>query len=90
MGVTGWVQQFKLGPWRMDFAWPEYGVVVEISGWVYHRDSRRHGNDLAKANYLQEIQWSELQYDWHMLNDDGAGCIQQVIDKINSRGAAGR
>ena len=88
-GVTGWVQQLKLGRWRMDFAWPEYCLAVEISGWSYHRDSQRHGNDLAKANFLQEVEWSELQYDWHMLNGDGAACIQQVIDKLNSLGALG-
>lgn len=87
--VTGWVQQLELGQWRMDFAWPEYRLGVEISGWAFHRDARRHANDLAKANYLEAIEWSELQYDWHMLNDDGAACVQQVIDRLNSRGAIG-
>ncbi|NLG45174.1 type IV toxin-antitoxin system AbiEi family antitoxin domain-containing protein [Gordonia sp. (in: high G+C Gram-positive bacteria)] len=86
-GVTGWVQQLSCSRWRLDFAWPEHRVAVEISGWAFHRDSRRHGNDLAKANYLESIEWRELQYDWHMLNGDGSGCVQQVIELLNARGA---
>ncbi|MGB6246060.1 hypothetical protein [Gordonia sp. (in: high G+C Gram-positive bacteria)] len=85
-GVTGWVQQLWYGRWRLDFAWPEYRVAVEISGWAFHRDPRRHGNDFAKANHLEHIQWRELQFDWHMLADSGEDCVQQVIDLLNSRG----
>lgn len=84
-GLTGWVQQLWLGPWRMDFAWPDLQIAVEISGWSYHRDVRRHGNDLAKANYLESIGWRELQFDWHMINDSGEDCIQQVINVIDAR-----
>lgn len=87
-GVTGWVQQLPVGAWRLDFAWPEQRVAVEISGWTFHRDSQRHGNDLAKANYLEAIEWKELQYDWHMLNDVDQDCVQEVIDLLNARGEA--
>lgn len=83
-GVTGWVQQYRTGRWRLDFAWPERRVAVEISGRAFHRTSRRHGNDLAKANHLEHERWRELQFDWHMLNDSGAGCVQQVIDLLNA------
>lgn len=86
-GVSGWVQQLPCGRWRLDFAWPEYRVAVEISGWSFHRDPRRHGNDLAKANHLEQLQWRELQFDWHMLVRSGEDCVQQVIDLLNARGA---
>ncbi|WP_245569797.1 type IV toxin-antitoxin system AbiEi family antitoxin domain-containing protein [Gordonia shandongensis] len=85
-GVTGWVQQLRCGRWRLDFAWPEQRVAVEISGWSYHRDRQRHANDLAKANFLEAASWRELQFDWHMLADAGADCVQQVIDLLNARG----
>ncbi|MBM7366165.1 hypothetical protein [Gordonia hydrophobica] len=84
--VTGWVQQLPLGRWRLDFAWPDQQVAVEISGWAFHRDPRRRRNDLSKANYLEGVDWKELEYDWHMLNDSGADCVQEVIDLLNSRG----
>ena len=87
-GVTGWTQQHPIGGWRLDFAWPELRLGVEISGWAFYRDTRRHGNDLAKANYLERNRWSELQYNWHMLTDDPARCIQEVIDTINRRSIA--
>ncbi|MCF8605779.1 DUF559 domain-containing protein [Gordonia sp. HY442] len=86
--VAGWVQQYPIGGWRLDFAWPELKVGVEISGWAFHRDTARHGNDLAKANWLQRNGWSELQYNWHMLNDTPALCIQEVIDRLNARSIA--
>ncbi|EGD54345.1 type IV toxin-antitoxin system AbiEi family antitoxin domain-containing protein [Gordonia neofelifaecis] len=86
--VTGWVQQFPTGRWRLDFAWPEQRVAVEISGWAFHRLPRRHQNDLEKANHLEREQWRELQYNWHMLAADPAACIQEVIDVLNDRGAA--
>ena len=84
-GLPPWVQQFPIGGWSLDFAWPELKVGVEISGWAFHRDVRRHGSDLAKANYLERHHWAELQYDWHMLHDSPGDCIQEVIDLINSR-----
>lgn len=86
--VAGWVQQYPIGGWRLDFAWPELKVGVEISGWASHRDTARHGNYLAKANWLQRNGWSELQYNWHMLNDTPALCIQEVIDRLNARSIA--
>ncbi|GAA2382291.1 type IV toxin-antitoxin system AbiEi family antitoxin domain-containing protein [Gordonia cholesterolivorans] len=84
--LDGWVQQFPTGRWRLDFAWPDHRLAVEISGWSFHRDPRRHGNDLAKANHLQSLGWRELQFNWHMINDRPSDCIQQVIDALNHPG----
>lgn len=86
-GVTGWVQQMWSGRFRLDFAWPEQQVAVEISGWTFHRYQERHANDINKANHLEAISWRELQFNWHMLNDSGEACVGQVIALLNSRGA---
>lgn len=86
--ITGWVQQMWSGRFRLDFAWPEQQVAVEISGWAFHRYQDRHTNDINKANHLEAIGWRKLEFNWHMLNDSGEDCIDQVVALLNARGAA--
>jgi len=43
-GITGWVGQLPIAGWRIDCAWPELRLAVEIGGWAY-----RSGLDSLQA-----------------------------------------
>jgi len=52
--------------WRIDFAWPEHLLAVEIEGgtWVAGRHSRGAGfaKDCEKYNALQMAGWTVLRF----------------------------
>ena len=52
--------------WRIDFAWPEEKLAVEIEGGIYShgRHTRATGflGDIEKYNALTELNWSLLRY----------------------------
>ena len=52
--------------WRIDFAWPEHLLAVEIDGgtWVAGRHSRGAGfaKDCEKYNALQMAGWTVLRF----------------------------
>lgn len=63
------VREYKFHPtrkWRIDFAWPEVKLAVEIEGavWVQGRHTRGSGfvKDIEKYNALTELGWSLLRY----------------------------
>ncbi len=83
-GITGWVQQFPFGPWRLDFAWPERQFAVEIDGWAFHHQQPRFRSDRAKYNALDDARWRKKVYTWHQLVDSPGGVIDEVLGVLNS------
>lgn len=74
--------------WRLDFAWPERKVAVELEGgtWVGGRHNRGSGfeEDAVKYNAAVLRGWCILRYTTTMLKNDPAGCIDQVRRLIHS------
>lgn len=52
--------------WRLDYAWPDYKVGVEVNGGVWSRGRHTRGkgyiNDLEKLNEAQILGWIVLQF----------------------------
>lgn len=52
--------------WRLDFAWVEKKVAIEVNGgtWISGRHNRGNGyiNDMEKMNALQMLGWRVLQF----------------------------
>ena len=53
--------------WRLDFAWPDQRVGVEIQGGTYRKGGHSTGagirRDQEKLNAAQELGWRLLQFD---------------------------
>ena len=85
--IGGWELQRKFGPWRLDVAWPEEKVAVEIDGWAFHQRPDQFERDHRKRNALAKAHWIPLGYTWHRLTDDPGGCMREVIDALAERRA---
>lgn len=54
--------------WRIDYAWPDIKLAIEIEGGVFKRSHGRHTNpigfikDMEKYNALTEMGWHLLRY----------------------------
>jgi very-short-patch-repair endonuclease len=66
--------------WRVDFAWPDLKVAVEVEGGTYTqgRHVRADGfeKDCEKYNALEELKWTLLRYTSRMVQDGRA--IDQI------------
>jgi len=77
--------------WRLDFAWPEAKVGVEVQGGVYggkrqgHTRPAKYHKDVEKLNACQEHGWVVLWTTPQMLAKDPAQFVGQVARIVKSR-----
>ncbi len=77
-GIGGWVLGHPLGPYRIDVAFPEAKLAVEIDGWAWHVDQDRFANDRRKGNALVRAGWVVLRFTWHDLTRSPHSVIAQI------------
>ena len=85
--ITGWVQQLPFEFWKLDFAWPEEKLSVEIDGWAFHNQLDRFRSDRRKGNALEAAGWCRLTFTWHDLVEDPIGCMERVAAALAERRA---
>ena len=83
--IAGWVQQLPFNGFRIDFAWPDERISVEIHGFSFHRYEDRFDTDLVKANALAGEGWLPLAFSWKRLNRDLEGCMRELISALEMR-----
>jgi len=84
--------------WRLDFAWPDLKIGVEIEGGLWRKD--KHGNwagahshptniqrDIEKSNALVLLGWSLLRFSEREIKSTEA--IQNVKSLILQKGGTG-
>lgn len=62
--------------WRIDFAWPERKLAVELEGGV-HRINKQYMSDMEKFNALNREGWMLLRYTLAMVKSGQA--INEVL-----------
>jgi Uncharacterized protein conserved in bacteria len=81
-GIGGWVLGHPFGPYRIDLAFPEAKVAVEVDGWAWHVDVERFRTDRRKGNAVTRGGWDLLRFTWHELDGDPAGVIAQIRETL--------
>jgi very-short-patch-repair endonuclease len=77
-GVTGWVLGHSFGPYKIDVAFPDAKVAVEIDGWAWHVDQERFVGDRRKQNALVQAGWTVLRFTWHDLTRAPHSVVAQI------------
>ncbi len=49
---------------RVDFAWPEAHLVVEVDGFAFHADRSSYRSDRRRGNGLVLAGWKVLRFSW--------------------------
>ena len=57
--------QFPFGKYRIDFAYPELMIAIEVDGWETHSSPAALASDLARQNALVMAGWTLLRFTWH-------------------------
>lgn len=66
------------GVGRVDFAWLQQRVVVELDGFAFHSDRASYRNDRARMNELERQGWRVLRFTW----EDVRGRPEHVIEVL--------
>ena len=77
-GIAGWVLGHPFGPWRIDLAFPEHRVAVEVDGWAWHVDPLRFRADRRKGNAITRAGWDLLRFTWHDLNATPERTVNEI------------
>lgn len=72
--------------WRVDFAWPEFGVVAEYDSMEWHANPERWKRDRIKAARLGELGWATLSF----VVDDVRRHPAELVARVSGLLAAGR
>lgn len=69
----------EIGPYRVDFLWPEHRLVIETDGYVYHRGRQAMRDDNDRDLWLELRGLLVVRIDDSLLADDPAGVAAGVI-----------
>jgi hypothetical protein len=71
---------------RVDFAWPEAMLVVEIDGFEFHREYGPFQDDRRRDRQLRSSGWLVLRYTWADLEKDPDAVTAEVRAALLDRG----
>ena len=83
------MEQFHIGPFRLDFAFPEQEIGIELQGgtWVNggHNRGAQMSKDYEKLNSAQACGWKVFQFSTDMLRNDPRACAEIVGNEVELR-----
>lgn len=71
---------------RVDFLFPEFGVVVEVSGRHGHTSPSERAHDAQRRNDLQELGRSVYEYTWADVTDRPQYVVATLSRRLRSAG----
>ena len=80
--------QYRLGPYRLDFAWPELKVAVETDGWGTHGRRRGFEDDRATDAKLLARGWRVLRVTYRRLRREPAAVLADLVAVLTLAAAA--
>jgi len=72
------------GAYRLDFAYPERRLAIEVDGYLWHASPAQMGRDLARRNRLLAAGWRVLVYTWRDIVDHPARVTAEITEAYRS------
>jgi very-short-patch-repair endonuclease len=76
--IGEFVQQYEVGPYRMDFAFPRAKLYVEADGRHHRRDPAQIAHDQKRGVYLASLGWTVLRFTGQQIYESSAEIAQRV------------
>jgi very-short-patch-repair endonuclease len=67
-----------VGPYELDFFWPDANVAVEVDGWAFHRTRPQFENDRRKDNWLRGRGIEVVRLTWRQITREPVAAAVQV------------
>jgi len=68
----------EVGRYRMDFAYPNLGLGIELEGYAFHSGKTAWASDLRRRNELVGLGWNILHFTW----DDVVHAPETVTNEL--------
>jgi very-short-patch-repair endonuclease len=62
--IAGWRTNYPVGSFKVDVAFPEQRVAIEVDGWAFHSDSEAFVKDRNRQNIIALLGWKILRFTW--------------------------
>lgn len=73
---------------RIDLAYPEFRIAIELDGWEFHRARSAFDEDRARANLLVLDGWALLRFTSRSTDAEILTCVLAAIEQSGRFGAA--
>lgn len=70
--------QYPIGPYRVDFAYPDVLVAIEVDGYSVHGARRAFQDDRTRQNAIVALGWALLRFTW----EDVVKRARRVADSV--------
>ena len=70
--------------YRIDLAYPEYNIAIEIDGWEYHRSRSAFDDDRSRANDLVVAGWQVLRFTSSMADAQAVAIVRAALSQKRS------
>jgi very-short-patch-repair endonuclease len=77
--------QYKVGAYRVDFAYPDARVAIEADGFRWHSTRQQWDNDRARRNALTALGWTLIHVTWSQLQEHPDEVIATIRATLASR-----
>ena len=68
-------QQYRVGPYRLDYAWPDLLIALEVDG-PHHWQPNVATKDVARDAYLRGLGWVVFRV------DDSSGTLEHQLARV--------
>jgi len=73
---------------KIDLAYPEHKLAVELDGWEFHKARTAFDGDRARANLLIASGWTLVRFTSRSSTAEVVGCVQAVLRQSGRSGVA--
>jgi len=74
--------QFPVGPFFLDFAFPDDKICVELDGHDFHKTKEQRTADSQRQRWLELNDWRVIRFTGTEIHHNVASCVQQTIQFI--------
>lgn len=84
-GITGWKANYRLRGCKVDVAFPDVQVAIEVDGWAFHSSPDKFEGDRVRQNQIVLLGWTVLRFTWLDLVTDPDRVIAEIRRAISAR-----
>ncbi|MGE2689750.1 DUF559 domain-containing protein [Mycolicibacterium pulveris] len=83
-GITGWRTNYPVGGYKVDVAFIDQKVAIEVDGWAFHSDAEVFVNDRTRQNAISLLGWKVLRFTWFDLTMHPQRVIAEIKYALSS------
>jgi very-short-patch-repair endonuclease len=81
-GLPAPVYQHPVGKYRIDFAYPELMIAIEVNDFWSHSIRKRFESDHERRIFLTALGWTVIEFTWNQIVRRSAWVAKVVVDAI--------